>query len=118
MTKSKKQRLRKQVAVPPVESIQQDDLVTREEGLPDLPEASQPVVPVDYPTWPTSKPGPQSTQPVTGQRPVNTIRSEQMVELNYNQVTGEPDNPASDRSLPDHSLQGNTNFDQQERLQK
>jgi hypothetical protein len=34
-----------------------------------------------YPNWPTSKPGPLAKQPPLGQRPINLLRREQMVEV-------------------------------------
>ncbi|HZU67831.1 MAG TPA: hypothetical protein VFA09_11195 [Ktedonobacteraceae bacterium] len=40
-------------------------------------------------SWPTSQPGPFVTPPPPGQRPMPT-RTEQMVEIAYNQETGEP----------------------------
>ena len=43
-----------------------------------------------YPTWPTSKPGPMTTPPLPGQKPINALRSEQMTEVDYNQETGTP----------------------------
>jgi hypothetical protein len=41
-----------------------------------------------YP-WPTSKPGPYAVPPPPGQIPMPT-RTDQMVEIEYNQETGEP----------------------------
>jgi len=41
-------------------------------------------------SWPVSKPGPEATPWPSGQRPINTLRSEQMVEVGYNQETGTP----------------------------
>jgi len=41
-----------------------------------------------YP-WPTSKPGPFAVPPPPGQIPMPT-RTDQMVEIEYNQETGEP----------------------------
>ncbi len=34
-----------------------------------------------YPNWPTSKPGPLAKQAPLGQRPINLLRREQMVEV-------------------------------------
>ena len=42
-----------------------------------------------HPTWPTSKPGPQATQPPPGQKPMPG-RTDQVVEVGYNQETGTP----------------------------
>lgn len=66
-----------------------------------------------WPTWPTSKPGPQSTPPPPGMRPFNRYRPEQLVEIGYNQETGEPENSSPLRSLPDASLADSVSFDQQ-----
>jgi hypothetical protein len=51
-----------------------------------------------WPSWPTSKPGPRSTPPIAGTRPINTFRPEQFKEIDYNQQKGEP---AAQRSLLD-----------------
>ena len=64
-------------------------------------------------TWPTSKPGPHATQPPPGQKPMPR-RTEQVVEIGYNQETGTPSTDSPARSLPDASLKGSTAFDQQE----
>jgi len=39
--------------------------------------------------WPTSRPGPMAKQPPPGQKPVPT-RTEQMIEINYDQEHGRP----------------------------
>jgi len=67
--------------------------------------------------WPTSKPGPHATQPPPGQKPMPG-RTEQVVEIGYNQETGEPGDNSPLRSMPDASLEGRTSFDQQETAQK
>jgi hypothetical protein len=67
-----------------------------------------------YPNWPTSKRGPMATQPPAGMRPAYPLRSEQMVEVGYNQETGEPSVQDATRSIPDASMQGRTSFDQLE----
>ena len=64
-----------------------------------------------YPSWPTSKPGPQSTSPLAGMRPVNTFRPEQVAEIGYNQETGEPSVDSLQRSTPDTSIHGLTSSD-------
>jgi len=51
------------------ESISSSEAVTRHQMLP------------HYPNWPTSKPGPLAKQPPLGQRPINLLRREQMVEV-------------------------------------
>ena len=65
-----------------------------------------------WPTWPTSKPGPRSTPPIPGSRPINTFRPEQFEEVGYNQQTGEPATQSPLRSLPDERTTGPTSFDQ------
>jgi hypothetical protein len=42
-----------------------------------------------YPSWPTSKPGPQSTPPPVGTHSVNVLRPEQVAETAYNEQTGD-----------------------------
>ncbi len=39
--------------------------------------------------WPTSRPGPQATQPPPGTKPVPT-RTDQVIEIGYDQERGEP----------------------------
>lgn len=46
----------------------------------------QPAIP-PLPLWPTSAPGPKVTEPPVGQRRLN-VRTEQVVELNYDQEQG------------------------------
>ncbi len=53
------------------ESISSSGAVTRHQVQ--LPE----------PNWPTSRPGPLAKQPPPGQRPINVLRREQMVEVGY-----------------------------------
>ena len=64
------------------------------------------------PSWPTSKPGPRSTPPAPGMRPINKFRPEQFEEVGYNQQTGEPATQSPFRSLPDARITGPTSFDQ------
>ncbi len=70
-----------------------------------------------YPRWPISKPGPQSALPVPGTRPVNVFRPEQVVEIDYNQETGEPSVDSPQRSVPDASIYGLASFDQSRNTQ-
>ena len=67
--------------------------------------------------WPTSKPGPHATQPPPGQKPM-PARTDQVVEIGYNQETGEPSTDHPLRSMPDASLKGKTAFDQLETAQE
>ncbi len=50
-----------------------------------------------FPSWPTSKPGPQVTEPPPGMKRM-PLRTEQTLELNYDQTTGEPATYALERS--------------------
>lgn len=45
-------------------------------------------------------------------------RTEQMIEIAYNQETGTPSTDSPDRTMPDASLKGRTAFDQQETAQE
>jgi hypothetical protein len=66
-----------------------------------------------YPSWPTSKPGPQSTLPVVGMHSINPFRPEQVAEMAYHQETSEPLVNSSQRSVPDASIHSSpTSFDQ------
>jgi hypothetical protein len=44
---------------------------------------------IRWPAWPTSKPGPRTTPPPAGTKPINAIRREQVTPIAYNQETGE-----------------------------
>lgn len=55
--------------------------------------------------WPTSRPGPWATQPPPGQKPVPT-RTDQVVELDYDQEHGRPIVQSLVGSLADASLKG------------
>jgi len=63
--------------------------------------------------WPTSKPGPFATPPPPGQKPMPG-RTDQVVEIGYNQETGTPITDHPLRSMPEEALKGRTAFDQQE----
>ena len=69
------------------------------------------------PKWPTSKPGPEVTEPPPGQKRVVT-RREQVAEVGYNQETGEPGVLASARSQADESIQGSISPDQVQSTQQ
>jgi len=62
--------------------------------------------------WPSSEPGPQVTQPPPGQKPMRG-RTDQMLEVGYDQEHGVPSVLAPERSLPDQSVKGNISPDQQ-----
>jgi len=80
--------------------LNQDEQRALQEGAPDMTrEVQQGMKPI-YPQWPTSIRGPQVTTPPPGQRPINAIRAEQVVEVGYNQVTGEPSIQDPVRAFP------------------
>ncbi len=94
------------------QGINQDEQRALQEGTPDATrEVQQSIKPI-YPQWPTSKRGPTATPPPPGQRSINAIRSEQVVEVGYNQVTGEPSTQDPLRSFPDEA-KGPAGTDQQ-----
>lgn len=99
------------------QGITQDDQHALQEGVPDPTRSVQQggIKPI-YPQWPTSRPGPRVTPPPPGQRPMNAIRAEQVVEVGYNQVTGEPSTQDPVRANPDAS-KGPMGTDQQETAQ-
>lgn len=100
------------------QSAAQDDLRNLQEGTPDTNKTVQEGTKIQYPTWPTSKPGPRSTLPPPGMRSINAMRSEQVKELGYNQETGEPGVQSPLRSMPDAAKEGQTGFDQLETAQE
>src|SRR5213082_4049862 len=67
--------------------------------------------------WPTSKPGPFATPPPPGQRPMPG-RTDQVVEIGYNQETGTPITDHPLRSMPEASLHGTPGFDQLQTAQQ
>ena len=98
------------------QSMNQDEQRAIQEGTPNVTRDVQHAMKPIYPQWPTSKPGPHVTTPPPGQRPINAIRSEQFVEVGYNQVTGEPSTQDPSRAFPDES-KGPAGTDQQETAQ-
>ncbi len=100
------------------QSAAQDDLRTLQEGTPDSNKTVQEGTKIQYPTWPTSKPGPRSMLPPPGMRSINAMRSEQVKELGYNQETGEPGVQSPLHSMPDAAKDGPTSFDQVETAQE
>jgi len=52
---------------------------------------------IRWPQWPTSKPGPRSTPPPAGMKPINAIRREQVTPVVYNQETGEAAEPEAQK---------------------
>jgi len=93
------------------QGVNQDELRALQEGIVNPPRSVQDAAEPRYLTWPTSVPGPRSTPPPPGMRPINAVRPEQVVEVGYNQTTGEPSTTDPLRVLPDAS-QGSTSLDQ------
>lgn len=75
------------------------------------------VLELELPTWPTSKAGPPVTPPPPGMRP-QVKRTEQMVEIGYNQVTGEAGSAAPERSLPSPDLKGRVSPDEEKSMEE
>ncbi|GCE13555.1 hypothetical protein [Tengunoibacter tsumagoiensis] len=84
---------------PVQQSITQDQLRARQEGQPENLATGYSDLTPDFPQWPTSQPGPNFYAPPPGEMPVNSIRSEQMVELDYDQTTGKSEFFYPERSL-------------------
>lgn len=61
------------------------------------PESTEVATPAVFPEWPTSKRGPQTTPPPPGMHP-DARRPEQLIEVNYDQETGEPGSNDLERS--------------------
>lgn len=72
---------------------------------------------LSYFAWPTSKPGPFATPPPPGQKPLRG-RTDQMLEIAYNQETGVPSTDDPRKWFPDSSQVGATGFDQRETAQE
>ncbi len=79
------------------QSVIQEHLRALQEDISDAHTAVQESISPQYPNWPTSKPGPWSTPPPPGTKPINLLRSEQVVMIGYDQ---EMDNPG----IPDESI--------------
>jgi hypothetical protein len=93
------------------QSITQDEERALQEGAID---ARKPVqqIPFRFPAWPTSIPGPLTTPPPPGTRPINSLRSEQVVEIATSQVSDTFGEEL--RTMPDPYQQERVNFDQAE----
>lgn len=96
------------------EAEQQDTQGSQQKQLQVNEPVSQPAAIYPNPpqfAWPTSKPGPLATPPPPAQKPMPG-RTEQVVEVGYNQETGTPGSESPLRSLPDANTTGQTSFDQ------
>ncbi len=98
------------------QGMNQDEQRALQEGTTNVTREVQQGMKSIYPQWPTFKPGPRITPPPPGQRPINAIRAEQVVEVGYNQVTGEPSTHDPLRAFPDEA-KGPAGTDQQETAQ-
>ncbi len=115
-TPAKKATITPEEKASSAQSMTQDEQRAVQEGTPNVTrEVQQGMKPI-YPQWPTSKRGPHATTPPPGQRPINAIRAEQVVEVGYNQVTGEPAIQDPVRAFPDEA-KGPAGTDQQETAQ-
>jgi hypothetical protein len=93
---------------------------SRQEIVQNISQSQQQVVhriKPHYPSWPTSKPGPQSTPPLVGMRSVNPFRPEQIAEIDSNRETDQPSVDSPLYSAPDASIHGSTSFDQSKNAQ-
>jgi hypothetical protein len=108
--------------------LQSEEQNTRENASSGQRQVLQQIVPSEnrtiqktescYPSWPTSKPGPQSTQPTPGTRSINSFRPEQAAEIGYNQETAEPSIDSSQYSTSDASIHDLANIDQPRNAQE
>ncbi len=98
--------------------VQQSTAQSTTQPVPGQAQSELQKVTPHYPTWPTSKRGPQSTPPPPGMRPINAIRREQMAEIGYHQETGEPGTQSPFRSMPDANITEHPSFDQAETAQE
>src|SRR5260370_37444935 len=83
------------------QSINQENERALQEGIPTG--TVQHIRP-HFPPWPTSKPGPEVTPPPPGERPVNDLRTDQMLVMGYNPETGrqgtaQPESATFDEAL-------------------
>lgn len=77
----------KQALTPAKKTTQQQAL---QENAPPASQTVQSNWGYQFPQWPSSKPGPRTTPPPQGSKPINVIRREQVAELDADQVTIEP----------------------------
>ncbi|TMC17333.1 MAG: hypothetical protein E6J34_18845 [Chloroflexi bacterium] len=74
------------------QALKSENKTTQQQALQEnAPPASQTVQNsggYHFPQWPHSKPGPRSTPPPQGSKPINVIRREQVAELDSGQATG------------------------------
>ncbi len=100
------------------QSMKQDEQRAVQEGTPNVTREVQHSMKPNYPSWPTSKPGPYVTLPPPGMKPINASRAEQVVEVGYNQATGVPSTQDPRRYKPDETKIGkDTGYDQLETAQ-
>src|SRR5438128_984921 len=79
--------------------------------------ASSPSKLPKLPNWTTSRPGPKVTEPLPGQKRV-VKRTEQVVEVGYNQETGEPGVRVPARPEADELIKGTISTEQEKSVQQ
>src|SRR3954447_26790040 len=84
-----------------VQHVSQSEQQVLQQTVPSEKSVVQKRIEPRYPSWPTSKPGPQSTSPLAGMSSINPFRPEQVAEIAYNQETGQPSVDSSQRSVSD-----------------
>jgi len=80
-------------------SAQEPEQTATEQSTTSSKQVVWPGLQPSWQSWPTSKPGPRSTPPIPGTRPINAFRPEQFKEMGNNQQIGE-----SATQSPLHSL--------------
>lgn len=63
------------------QNIQPDEQRAIQESISSPKTVTRDRMQLPKPNWPTSRPGPLAMQPPLGQRPINVLRREQMVEV-------------------------------------
>lgn len=89
----------------------------QEQEKREVQEEEQNKVPQPHYSWPTSKPGPFETPPPPGQR-IMPSRTDQVIEVEYNQETGEPSTGDPRKWNADETTTGPVGFDQLETAQE
>lgn len=74
-----------------------------QENAPQTGQAVQSSWGLHFPQWPSSKPGPRSTPPPPGSKPINNMRREQVAELDTGLEAGEPGTQSPSSPLVDET---------------
>jgi hypothetical protein len=99
-----------------VQNISQSQQQVLQQDVPSEKQVVHRVKP-RYPSWPTSKPGPQSTPPPVGMRSINPFRPEQITEIDFSREIDQPSADSLLHSAPDASIHGSTSSDQSKNAQ-